>query len=210
MAMTFIGDLHGKYRQYERIISTCRNSIQVGDMGVGFFYGSLEWPRAAPNPSYDKMINGDHRFIRGNHDNPSVCRRHSQWIPDGHVEGDMMFVGGGLSIDRSQRTEGLDWWPDEELSTPELHTIVDLYIKTKPRIMVTHECPESVADIMMAISGRRKLDFPSRTRQALQSMFEIHQPDRWIYGHWHVSFDQVIEGTRFVCLNELEAREFET
>lgn len=206
----FIGDVHGKYGPYKRIIKNCSNSIQVGDMGVGFLrktgYMAGE---SFENPPHYRMQPGGHRFIRGNHDNPSTCRRHSQWIPDGTIEGDVMFVGGAVSVDKAWRTEGYDWWADEELSTPELYAIVDKYIEARPRVMVTHDCPEDFATTMCAMSGRQKLDFPSRSRQAFQSMWSAHSPELWIFGHWHFSFDQVANGTRFVCLAELEAREFD-
>lgn len=121
----------------------------------------------------------------------------------------MMLMGGGLSIDREMRREGADWWADEELSAPDLNILVGRYVGVRPKVVVTHDCPESVATRMCQAHRWRKLDFPSRTRQALQSMFEAHQPDLWIFGHWHRSFDEVIEGVRFVCLAELEAREFD-
>jgi hypothetical protein len=201
--MRFIGDVHGKFSRYRELIRNVPASIQVGDMGVGF----RRWPDGGEcaNPPHHAMIKGNHRFIRGNHDNPEACSRHSQFISDGHVEEGMMFVGGAVSIDREFRTEGFDWWPDEELSYAELYAITDKFVATKPRIMVSHECPESVADVMMALSGRRKLDWPSRTRQAFEAMWRgYHKPALWIFGHWHHSFDHVIEGTRFICLAELQ------
>lgn len=209
MLTRFIGDVHGKFRQYKRIIAGCDRSVQVGDMGVGFLRRDMISGEARPteNPPYDHMTRGDHRFIRGNHDSPAVCESHSQWITDGAVEEGVMYIGGALSVDREWRTEGLDWWIDEELSTAELNHLVGVYAETKPRAMITHECPESHAELLMALSGRRKLDFPSRTRQAFQSMIEIHRPQIWIHGHWHISFDNVLDGTRFVCLAELEFKD---
>jgi len=38
----------------------------------------------------------------------------------------------------------------------------------------------------------------------LQIMFDMHRPKLWIFGHYHQDFDDVIKGTRFVCLNELK------
>jgi Icc-related predicted phosphoesterase len=75
--------------------------------------------------------------------------------------------------------------------------------------MVTHECPESVAHQLFGVEGKLKFDFPSRTRQAFQSMFEMHQPEVWVFGHWHESRDVVISGTRFVCLAELEYKDID-
>ena len=206
----FVGDVHGKYQAYKRIIRGCQNSIQVGDMGVGF--RRLSGYRAGEflqNPPHAVMRAGGHRFIRGNHDNPAVCKGHSQYIPDGHIEGDMMFIGGAQSIDKEYRVEGYSWWPDEELSIAELDALVGVYTERKPRVMVTHDCPDEIATAMAYQSGRNKLDFKSRTRQALQAMLSAHSPEIWVYGHWHISFDQVSLGTRFICLAELETKDID-
>jgi Icc-related predicted phosphoesterase len=77
----------------------------------------------------------------------------------------------------------------------------DKYMMTKPKIMITHECPEAVAAIL---SNEMKFADGSRTRQAFNSMWENWKPKLWIFGHWHQSFDKVILDTRFICLNELE------
>src|SRR5687767_13552182 len=107
MLIRFIGDVHGKFEQYKRLIKDTTNSIQVGDMGVGFLKTS--GPRVGEetgNPPHYAMVRGNHRFIRGNHDSPAACSRHSQFIKDGTVEGNMMFVGGALSVDKHLRQEG--------------------------------------------------------------------------------------------------------
>lgn len=202
-----IGDVHGKYGPYRNLIKDKIGTIQVGDMGVGF----RKWPHGEPqaNPPYDKMVNGKHRFIRGNHDNPGVCKRHTQYIHDGVVEDGIMFCGGAVSIDKEFRIPDFSWWVDEELETAELYKIVDIYHANKPRIMITHECPESIAEAMLQHFNRTKMNFPSRTRQAFEVMRQINPPELWVFGHWHVSFDHVIDGTRYVCLNELEYKEFE-
>jgi hypothetical protein len=207
--ITMIGDVHGHYHQYKGIITGRENTVQVGDMGVGFrHYGGPRDGEFSGNPPHYAMERGGHRFIRGNHDNPGVCRRHSQWIADGLVENGVMFIGGGLSIDQEYRVEGYSWWADEELSVADPERLVDVYATTRPETMVTHECPEQVAELLAAVRPG-KLQFPSRTRQAFQSMFEIHQPKKWVFGHWHRSLDKVIDGTRFICLAELEYREIE-
>lgn len=211
MTTRLIGDVHGKYGRYRTILKESPHpTIQVGDMGVGF----LKWPHGTPsvNPPYDLMVEKDARFIRGNHDNPGACERHTQWIQDGNIESGVMFVGGAVSIDKAYRVPDFSWWPDEELSSEALHELVDVYITSKPRIMVTHECPEDVAQIIAWDAHRvSKLDprFASRTRVAFQHMWSSHSPDLWVFGHWHHSFDRVMNGTRFICLAELEYKDFD-
>ncbi len=212
----FIGDVHGQYRRYGKIIADAPTSIQIGDLGVGFHNaGSPREGQFGSHPPNDAMVRGGHRFIRGNHDSPRACRAHSQWIADGHFEDGMMFVGGALSVDRALRAEGYDWWPGEELSIAELKRMIDLYIERKPRIMVTHDCPEEVAGIVqsrIALLGPPRRDVPSRTRRAFQDMWSAHLPELWIFGHYHMSFDHTLRGgretgTRFICLAELEYRD---
>jgi hypothetical protein len=117
-----------------------------------------------------------------------------------------MFVGGAYSIDRAWRTEGYDWWPDEQLSIKDLDWITGDYLKLKPKVMVTHDCPQDVAP---HIKGSHHTYEQTRTGQALQMMWSAHSPDLWVFGHHHHSFDQVCNGTRFVCLAELEARDLD-
>jgi hypothetical protein len=217
-SIRFIGDVHGRYEQYKRIIAEVPKSVQLGDMEVGFrSILGRSGQHCYPNPPLDAMVRGDHRFIRGNHDNPGACRKHSQWIADGHFENGMMFVGGAISIDRASRIEDYTWWRDEELSADELKRMIVLYIERKPRIMVTHDCPEEVASVVLSrvpLLGSNRQDFPSRTRHAFQEMWAAHSPELWIFGHYHMSFDHVLRGgretgTRFICLAELEFRDLE-
>lgn len=203
----FIGDVHGKFRRYREIIRDCPCSIQVGDMGVGF--RSFPHGEESANPPYNAMREGDHRFIRGNHDNPCVCKNHSQWLSDGHVEDGMMFIGGADSIDKAYRIEGYSWWRDEELSYAQLDELVQKYQQVKPEIIVTHDCPQDVAaEIIrpMLLNGSFE---QTRTRKAFQEMWSCHSPKIWIHGHYHVSRDTVLNGTRFICLAELEYKDIE-
>lgn len=206
----FIGDVHGKFKQYKNIIKDVEVSRQVGDFGVGF----MKWDYHenekvfTTNPPYDHIMKGDHKFIRGNHDNPIVCQQQSYWIPDGTIEVvngvKLMYVGGGISIDKDWRTEGFDYWADEELSYHKLQGIIDLYDVEKPDIMVSHEIPEEITKVIEIVSGRQKLNIDSRTRDAFQTMFENHQPKLWIHGHWHCTYRKEVNGTLFIGLNELE------
>ena len=67
--------------------------------------------------------------------------------------------------------------------------------------MVSHECPLCMK--IDSVTNKWKFDHNSRTELMLQSMFEIHQPDYWIYGHHHKFLEKDFNGTHFVCLHEL-------
>ena len=204
MKIRFIGDIHGKFEKYLPLIKGEIDTVQVGDFGIGFGYTTAEF--------VDSMLsnfgsqNYTHRFIRGNHDDPGEASRSSHFITDGTVEGDIMYIGGALSIDRAWRTEGIDWWSDEELSYSELQSMIDLYDKTRPRILVTHDCPDFFANEAMIPLVRGLKNHPSRTRDALDAMYAIAAPEIHIFGHWHHDVDYQDRGgtgTRFICLNEL-------
>lgn len=209
MHIRIIGDVHGKYKRYRKLIRNVENSIQVGDMGIGFKarVGDTVVPLA--NPPFDSMSRGNHKFIRGNHDNPTYCKSHKHWIPDGTLLYDKIFcIGGASSIDTHRRVEGLNWWEDEELSTRELYAAIDKYAELKPEIVISHECPASLADLIME-ANRAKHRRPSITRYALESMLHVHRPKRWLFGHWHMSFSVSVNAVMFTCLNELEYLDLE-
>lgn len=204
MEIRFIGDVHGKWDKYKKLIGGCKRSLQVGDFGVGFINPYDEKPYS--NPPYDHMAKGDHFFIRGNHDNPGACARHPFWVKDGgSVFGrdDIFCVGGAVSIDKHRRTERYDWWPDEELSYAELCKVVDIYELVKPKIVVSHECPDSVISRVVHEKGIPKFDIPCTTRKCFDNMLEIHKPDVWIHGHWHFGHHTIHKGVEFIGLGEL-------
>src|SRR5882672_3114620 len=80
----FIGDTHGKNKRYREIIRECPRSIQLGDFGVGFInYGGMRHGSFQPNPPFDAMSEGDHKFIRGNHDccdSTTECLTQRGWL----------------------------------------------------------------------------------------------------------------------------------
>jgi hypothetical protein len=209
-----VGDIHGNFNEYSfynlgvgryrHNTEPCppEHSIQVGDFGIGFFtpywHESVrEWMRKNPG----------HRFIRGNHDDPDMCTTMPGYIHDGAVEDDKMFIGGAWSIDRAMRVEGKTWWPDEELSIHDLNKMVDLYRVVKPRVMFTHDCPTTISYDMFNLHTRTQ--YKTRTAEALQSMWEYHQPEMWFFGHWHETRDLTRHGTKFQCLGENEYMDVE-
>lgn len=203
MKTRIIGDIHGMWYEYHALASEAERSIQVGDFGIGF--AGPYWHERVD----EFHLSGDHRFIRGNHDHPAMCHKMAGWIPDGTVENDVMLIGGAWSIDWAYRTEGVSWWADEECSIPEFERMIDVYAATKPRVMITHDAPLEVSDQMfikgeLALGGPNAKSIKTRTGQALQTMFDIHQPEEWYFGHWHHTKTEVIRGTKFTCLGEMD------
>ena len=193
----FIGDIHAELYDYRIAINNeLIPSIQVGDFGYGFFSEYQE------SVLEDHFLSGDHRFIRGNHDDPARVKNSIGYIEDGTVENNMMFIGGAYSIDRQWRTAGVNYWPDEECSIQDFEHFIEIYSIVKPDIMVTHDAPCKIANRMFVEAGLTHSSFKLRTLtgNALEVMFEIHQPKLWVFGHWHITKRENIEGTEFLCV----------
>jgi hypothetical protein len=204
-----IGDIHGAVYDYKAyaIDKFEGPTIQIGDFGIGFGQGDY-WLESVSE--FHKL--GGHRFIRGNHDHPALCKTMPSCISDGSVENDVMFIGGAWSIDNPnapdgwyQRTENYDWWADEECTDEEFERMMDVYNTVKPRVMITHDCPHKIAGHMFWDTGFLKGPrYPTRTGDFLQKMLDIHQPDFHFFGHWHHSMAYKYGNTTFVCLGILD------
>lgn len=208
--MLFIGDVHGSFKTYKFILCNMQykggtkgvsSSLQLGDMGIGFPSGNDRYEKNGK--TYAPELGQEHKFIRGNHDDPSLCRSHPSYAGDWkyYKHPDIFVVGGGFSVDYMWRTPDLTWWQDEELNNRQIGQMIRFYKKYKPRIVSSHECPTVVK--RKVITNYDKLRKESRTEQALQRMFEIHKPEFWIFGHHHNRIDVQESGVNFVALNEL-------
>lgn len=185
-----IGDVHGKINDYWKLVNFRKGcSIQVGDFG---FKKQHDW--------FLKNIDYTQNKINfGNHDDYSfLYEPHSLSNWSYAYESKVMTVRGAYSVDKAYRTENLDWWANEELNYEEMQNAIDFYNFNKPKIMITHDCPDYARRYLFGIRDK------SITSNGLQVMFESHQPDIWIFGHHHKSKNEVINGTRFICLAELE------
>lgn len=205
-----IGDIHGIVTDYKvyAIGDFDGPTIQVGDFGIGF--GQSDYWHQSIN-SFHQL--GGHRFIRGNHDNPAMCKQEMiGYIPDGTVEDDVMFIGGAWSIDNPaappgwfRRTAGYDWWFDEECSDDEFEIMYETYKAVKPRVMITHDCPAMISYRMFWGSGFiRGPVYPNRTSAWFDRFFQAHQPEFHFFGHWHKTMTFKDGNTTFVCLGELD------
>jgi hypothetical protein len=188
----FIGDVHGRFSEYANIISGLPSSVQLGDMGLGF--GKDNQFISSPR----------HYFIRGNHDDPEVCKKQKNYLGDfGVTEDGYFFLSGAESVDRYLRTEGVDWWRDEELSASAFNAAFCLYRDEKPKLVFTHTCPSL---IMGAVLGTRPRKIASTSRM-LSAFFNEHQPETWIFAHMHVDMEFDWNNTHFVALGECSVYE---
>lgn len=187
--LLIIGDVHGKINEYYKLIQRHKGlSIQVGDFG---FKKEHDWH--LKNIDYTQ-----HKICFGNHDDYSFFREpHSLNNFSIWSQSQLMTIRGAYSIDKHLRTENISWWANEEMNMDEMQQAVDHYIFNKPKIVISHDCPNIVRKQLFGINEK------SITTNGMQVMFDTHKPDLWIFGHHHKNINEVIEGTRFVCLAEL-------
>lgn len=193
--ITVIGDVHGKYDKYYEIIrETDRHpyTVQLGDFG--FKYETLK--NLDPNK---------HKIVAGNHDNYDKIVSIPHYLGDyGYAalnDVNFFYYRGAYSIDRQYRTLGVSWWSNEQVDVDGFMKARELYREIKPKIMITHDCPESVSLGYLRAGDQI---YQNQTGYFLQELYNIHQPDLWVHGHWHLSKTTQIDKTKFVCINELE------
>lgn len=193
--LTIIGDVHGKYDSYYKIVrEKDRNpyTVQIGDFGF----------------KYDTIKNLDpnhHKIIGGNHDNYDIINNYPHYLGDYGVSTingvEFFYYRGAYSIDRQYRTIGIDWWEQEQVKIEKFMEARELYRKTKPDFVITHDCPESIVPYYIGFDA---VPYQNLTSWGLNELFNIHQPKIWIHGHYHQSKTTEYGNTKFICLNELE------
>ncbi len=190
--MLVIGDTHGQYDKYCRIIADSEEdtSIQAGD----FSMNKTHW---LDHENY--LDSSKHRVLRGNHDPQLFAAKRKFDLGDYGEFNGAFYIRGAQSVSRPQKSKGIKWYEEEELTEKEGVMALEAYAKAKPEIMITHDCPWEIAHALFNISIK------TRTNVLLQQAFEIHQPDLWIYGHHHKSVTKTANGTLFQCLGILDS-----
>jgi hypothetical protein len=201
MSLFLIGDIHGRIDEYLKILDRLppgSRSIALGDLYIG--RPGVVLPELPP----------EDKFLRGNHDDPALCRMHPNYLGDyGYLPDDDLFFTSGAQT-ASWRVLGNSkyWYKDEELSDSDLNEAISLYKKTRPKLVMSHTAPsEGAKEILKDLNGSYFLnkhgDVESRMSLALQEMFEAHQPSAWYFGHFHINREFLIGETKFRCLAEM-------
>jgi Calcineurin-like phosphoesterase len=106
---------------------------------------------------------------------------------------DWLALGGGVSLDRAGRTEGIDWWPEEEITRSQAGSVIE---GGPADVMVTHECP---AGIEHAFPPPPPWWSPADLRRSdahqalLREVVQAVRP-RWLmHGHLHQSYQRRVD-----------------
>ena len=154
--IVFVGDVHAQFRGLEyklRNVPKDATIIQVGDFGMYPSYQGA-WDR-----SFAKMDRPPILFIDGNHEfhpyfegitEPQEIWDGAIFIPRGSVmtfDGVKIgFLGGAASVDKSMRTAGIDWWPEETTKQAD----ADRLLKNadgQVDVLVTHTLPNEMVQL---------------------------------------------------------------
>jgi len=208
MKVRVYGDLHGDFSFLDKTIKSLDglgiDEVWIaGDFGYGF-PGTFDQPIETPKIRI--------RFIRGNHDNPNI-RIYFDWdhkgffyIPDGMIHHDTLFIGGAWSIDWQQRTPGMNWWDQEQLSMGEMDMIEEKVRRYEGAIntVITHEAPYELYKHLHPMHA-----FPNRTAEFLEHLRKNvlvgpKKPSLWLFGHHHKRLNVNVDGTQFICLHVMQ------
>ena len=102
------------------------------------------------------------------------------------IEGKTFFVmGGAPSIDKAMRTEGISWWPREEISRDESELAVTNLEKVNYKVdyILTHTCPKSIITPMFRFPEETLIK--SYTEDFLDEIAPKVVCKKWLFGHWH-------------------------
>lgn len=210
-----VGDVHGSFAGLSNAIRQNLEDayiIQVGDFGL-----------FNENPGEKHMLNWLNNSLekkncflyacRGNHDDPKrfqdTCPYDFQNIlcikdyTELNLLGkSILLVGGAISIDRSERTEGEDYWTDE------IFVYNSDFDYKKYDLVVTHSRPKIIGfktgskALQFYIDKDDKLIYDLVVEgEELDKLYERTKPPEWIFGHFHKSVLIEHENTTFRCLD---------
>lgn len=218
--LLFIGDHHGSWMHVFDIIRYKRISdcylISVGDSGIGFTPNPKQLVQIGLLNAEFKENNITFLSIRGNHDDPAyfegtdrVAESNFELIEDytlaQHRGKTIQFIGGALSIDRTGRREGVSYWPGEGVN----------FVKDQCKevdLLITHTAPswcfpQQFGEIVYswAREDAYLLEELTDERAVMDEILKLCKPKMHLYGHFHSSWSEEINGCkhRLLDINEI-------
>ena len=214
------GDIHREFSISHKMASNIRRMIpgtiliQVGDFGL--FNQEKDEPVLENLNAllYEKGVKL--LVIRGNHDNPELFKKFS-WDRFQNIKfledytylkiNDAVFgfVGGAISIDRLDRSEGLDYWKDE-------HFFLDSKKSKKCDVLITHTAPPYIGPgrieglcVYYCDRDERLPSALTKERIDLETLIKKTKPKKHYCGHFHCSFHGEKHGcvSRILAINEI-------
>jgi hypothetical protein len=181
--------------------------LHLGDFGI--------WPGVEGRRYLDSvsavldLVGAQLWFIDGNHEDfPQLAKMASGTVPGGPVTlranvyhlprghrwqwhgRTWLACGGGVSLDKAGRAEGIDWWPQEEITSEQETAVI---AGGHADVMVCHDCPSGVAHTFpqppswWAAADLTRNDVH---RERLQRIVAAVRPAHLIHGHLHRAYQR--------------------
>ena len=210
------GDTHGDQYKWVEQIKPVPNSSDIilicGDFGVGFWDG----PYWVEEMFFDFLSEQGYTvlFIDGNHENFEKLNSYPDEMWCGgrvhkirnnvihlmrgeiySIEDNSIFVmGGGYSVDKCYRTEGVSWWPQEMPPEEEYCNALRNLEKVNYQVdyIITHTAP---AETVYYLSTLQRLDIKKSIAEELPLTAFLddiqHKAlyQHWYFGHFHADLD---------------------
>jgi predicted phosphodiesterase len=226
-----VGDIHGDIGVIIRFLMindvTEAGIIQVGDFGIGFHPPKEEEKLLGILNQVLENRQVKLHVIRGNHDNPACFRdgsknkSHITFLPDYSVlrffDKNFLCIGGALSIDRSNREAGKDYWYREGFVFDEerIKQIKNI------DIVVSHSSPDVAFPFDMGGVNHEyfrrdptlRSDLAQERINLTKAYYLLREEasnklSHWFYGHFHQHHEMQVDNTLFVLLNIDEVYKF--
>ena len=210
MKTYLLGDLHGSIdfnSIYRYGPHPNDRLIQLGDFGLVF------QPAATQDENRQLYELGEFwgevLFVDGNHENfPRLAKFPVREMYGGkvrqlahkvyqlmrgevyNIDGQTFFVmGGGDSIDKNRRIEGISWWAEEQPSMEEQYYGYDNLDKVgwKVDYVLTHTCPMKTK--LHLLQKMHLVNSSDHLENYLENVRAQLDYKRWYFGHFHIDAD---------------------
>jgi predicted phosphodiesterase len=212
MRIGIAGDWHKNVNWAEKAIAgfaaaKVHEIWHLGDIG---FIGTVDGINFYIDKMQEAIDNSGHPMklyvVLGNHEDYDWVERQSAsadgliWltkdiviVPRGYeFERDkrrFLAVSGASSIDYKQRTRGLDWFLQENISRTEADDIIRNVIPGTIDVMLCHDAPTGIPELdIAALEGRWDMaerHYAETSRIQLNRIFQHVMPTQLWHGHWH-------------------------
>jgi hypothetical protein len=233
------GDIHGDIMPLVNKVNDqykINNSLIIvaGDVGIGFHKDGYYTQLFKKAGARLKKNNNTLLLVRGNHDDPDKWNDYepfsAHWQDGNNVirfikdytvisvesvskSHNILCVGGALSIDRSQRLAGRDYWPGEpfvydESKVESLVGITDVITHSSPNfcepILKTGIAYWTAMDKDLEADCTKERDDHTLLYNKLK---EKNTLKSWTYGHMHFSHKMYFEDVKFTLLDIMQLTE---
>jgi hypothetical protein len=122
----------------------------------------------------------------------------------------LLSLGGAISVDRSIRTQGYSYWPEEAITLDDIYRLSDVKDEVgEIDVMVMHDAPNGGTDAVQRI-----MDIPPHLsmfptegiiaslehRDIVDRAVEIANPKVFVHGHFHAPDFKITDERTYVSL----------